>query len=83
MYKRQVIERGGMKIGFFGLTTVQTATATNPAGIKDLEFRDEIETAKQEIDELEAEGVDAIVAVCHLGDGDAPVSYTHLSFLAE
>lgn len=74
-----VIERDGLKIGFFGLTTVQTATATNPAGIKDLEFRDEIETAKQEIDELEAEGVDAIVAVCHLGDGDAPCTSLDLA----
>ena len=74
-----VIERGGLKIGFFGLTTVQTATATNPAGIKGLEFRDEIETAKQEIDELEAEGVDAIVAVCHLGDGDAPCTSVDLA----
>ena len=67
-----VMERDGVRIGFFGLTTVQTATATNPTGIAGLEFRDEIETAKKEIDELEQEDVDVIVAVCHLGDGDAP-----------
>lgn len=65
-----IIERNGKKIGFFGLTTVDTATSTNPAGIQDLEFKDEIETAKKEIDELEAENVDAIIAICHLGDGD-------------
>ena len=65
-----VIERNGKKIGFFGLTTVDTATSTNPAGIQDLEFKDEIATAKKEINELEAENVDAIIAICHLGDGD-------------
>lgn len=66
-----VIERNGKKIGFFGLTTVETATSTNPAGISDLTFADEVETAKKEIDELEAEGVDAIIAVCHLGNTDS------------
>ena len=74
-----VIERGGVKIGFFGLTTVETATSTNPTGISDLEFRDEVETAKNEIDELEAEGVDAIVAVCHMGNTDAPCTSEDLA----
>lgn len=74
-----VIERDGVKIGFFGLTTVETATSTNPTGISDLEFRDEVETAKNEIDELEAEGVDAIVAVCHMGNTDAPCTSEDLA----
>lgn len=63
-----IIERSGVKIGFFGLTTSGTKTATNPAGIQDVEFKDEIETAKKEIDELEKEGADAIIAVAHLGE---------------
>ncbi len=74
-----VIERDGVKIGFFGLTTVQTATSTNPAGISDLEFKDEVGTAKKEIDELEVEGADAIVAVCHMGNGDAPCTSVDLA----
>lgn len=74
-----VIERDGVKIGFFGLTTVETATSTNPAGISDLEFVDEVETAKKEIDELEAEGVDAIIAVCHMGNTDAPCTSEDLA----
>lgn len=74
-----VIERDGVKIGFFGLTTVETATSTNPAGISDLEFRDEVETAKNEIEELEAEGVDAIIAVCHMGNTDAPCTSEDLA----
>lgn len=74
-----MIERDGVKIGFFGLTTVETATSTNPAGISDLEFRDEVETAKNEIEELEAEGVDAIIAVCHMGNTDAPCTSKDLA----
>ena len=74
-----IIESNGIKIGFFGLTTVQTATATNPEGTKGVEFRDEIECAKREIDELNAEGADVIIAVCHMGNGDAPCTSTDLA----
>ena len=74
-----VIERNGIKIGFFGLTTVQTATATNPEGTKGIEFKDEIESAKKEIDELNEEGADVIIAVCHMGNGDAPCTSTDLA----
>ena len=74
-----IIERDGVRIGFFGLTTVETATSTNPAGIRDLQFADEVETAKKEIDELESEGVDAIIAVCHMGNTDAPCTSEDLA----
>lgn len=74
-----IIESNGIKIGFFGLTTVQTATATNPEGTKGVEFRDEIECAKREIDELNDEGADVIIAVCHMGNGDAPCTSTDLA----
>lgn len=74
-----VVERDGLKIGFFGLTTVETATSTNPEGIHDLEFEDEVETAKKEIDELEAEGVDAVIAVCHMGNTDSPCTSEDLA----
>lgn len=74
-----IIEKNGVKIGFFGLTTTQTATATNPFGIKNIEFRNETECAKREIDELEAEDADVIIAVCHIGNGDAPCTSTELA----
>lgn len=63
-----IIEVSGVKIGFFGLTTCDTKTATNPAGITDVEFKDEIATTQEEINELLAEDVDAIVAIAHLGE---------------
>ena len=66
-----IIERNGVKVGFFGLTTTETASATNPEGIQGLEFTDEIEAAKQEITHLEEAGADVIIAVGHLGDETA------------
>lgn len=63
-----VIEVADKSIGFFGITTAETATATNPEGIKGVEFRDEVETAKHEIDELSELSVDAIIAVTHIGE---------------
>ena len=74
-----VIERNGLRIGFFGLTTSDTATSTNPAGISGLEFKNEIETAKQEIDHLKEEDVDAIVALCHMGNSDASCTSVDLA----
>lgn len=74
-----VVERDGKKIGFFGLVTTQTKTATNSEGIKGIEFQDEVETAKKEIKELEAEDVDAIIAVAHIGDADAPCTSEDLA----
>ncbi|MEG0217624.1 MAG: bifunctional UDP-sugar hydrolase/5'-nucleotidase [Raoultibacter sp.] len=67
-----IVEAGGKRIGFFGLTTTQTATSTNPSGVKDITFADEVATAQQQIDALGAENVDAIIALCHMGNGSAP-----------
>lgn len=74
-----IIESNGLKIGFFGITTVQTAAATNPEGTRGVEFLDEVETAKREIDELNAEGADVIIAVCHMGNMDAPCTSLDLA----
>src|SRR5699024_5236141 len=63
-----VLTVGDKKIGFFGLLTQDTKTSTSPDAVSQLDFKDEVETAKQQIDLLESQDVDAIVAVCHLGD---------------
>ena len=74
-----IIEQNGVRIGFFGLTTADTASSTNPTGITDLEFRDETETAKAEIAHLEDEGADVIIAICHMGNMDASCTSTDLA----
>lgn len=74
-----IIEQNGVRIGFFGLTTADPASSTNPTGITDLEFRDEAETAKAEIAHLEDEGADVIIAICHMGNMDASCTSTDLA----
>ena len=74
-----IIEQNGVRIGFFGLTTADTASSTNPTGITDLEFRDEAETAQAEIAHLEDEGADVIIAICHMGNMDASCTSTDLA----
>lgn len=76
-----VIERDGVRIGFFGLTTVHTASATNPEGLDGVEFTNEIEAAKAEITHLEEAGADVVIAVTHMGDetGGAPCTSEDLA----
>ena len=64
----KVITVNGITIGFFGLTTCETKSATNPEGIAGIEFQDEVKTAKREIKELEEADADVIIAVSHLGE---------------
>ena len=69
-----VIQKDGYRIGFFGISTTQTATSTNPEGMQGVIFANEIETAKEQVASLEAQQVDAIIAIVHCGNGDAPVT---------
>lgn len=70
-----VIDVEGRKIAFIGLTTTYTASSVNPAGIRDITFADEVQTAKEQIAKLRDEA-DAIVLVCHMGDVDYDVDCT-------
>ena len=76
-----VLECGGRHIGVFGITTASTSHSTSPANVEGLQFEDEVETARRCIADLAAQGVDAIVALCHLGDG--PVSCRAVDLAAE
>ena len=67
-----VLECAGRRIGVFGISTTATATSANPEFVSDLEFADEIATAEGQIAALAGQGVDAIVALCHMGDGSVP-----------
>lgn len=69
-----IIEKAGYRIGFFGISTTQTASSTNPEGMQGVTFANEIETATAQVQSLEAQDVDAIIAIVHCGNGDAPVT---------
>lgn len=62
-----VLERGGMRIGIFGLTTPDTSTQSNPDMIREVEFEDPAKAARVQVKALRQEGVDYIIALCHLG----------------
>lgn len=65
-----IIEKGGMKIGFFGLETPEAQTKANPALIQGLTFlgaEDMYAAAQAQVDDLKARGADAVICLAHLG----------------
>ncbi len=60
-------EIGGLRIGIFGLSTPETAYKTNPLNVEGLTFANPAEISKKMVAELEEKGVDAIIALAHLG----------------
>ncbi len=69
IYKTYVKEVKGEDIGFIGLTTMDTAVIASPGSVQFLNY---IESAKAAVAELEAAGVNKIVALSHLGYNDDP-----------
>lgn len=61
----------GVKVGFFGLTSEETAYKTNPNNVKGIEFKNTIEAAKEQVKELEKLGADIIIALAHVGTDDS------------
>ncbi len=74
--KNIIIDKNGVKVGIFALTTANTATSTNPKGIVGVEFSDEIEAAKQQVKELEEDNADVIIALTHMGIIKEETGYT-------
>lgn len=62
-----VIEQAGKKIGFFGITTTETAYKTNPKNVEGIEFENELLSAKEAVDKLKELECDVIVGLTHVG----------------
>ncbi len=62
-----IVEKGGVRIGFVGMTTQSTPTTTRPANVAHLEFRSIAGALDRYIPEVRAQGVDFVVAVMHAG----------------
>ncbi|MGD9694058.1 MAG: bifunctional UDP-sugar hydrolase/5'-nucleotidase [Thermoleophilia bacterium] len=58
---------GGVKVGFIGMTLESTPTLVAQAGIRDVDFHDEVETANLAAKDLRRRGVKAIVVLLHEG----------------
>ena len=62
-----IIEREGIKVGFIGLATPETAYKTLKANVENYEFRDPVEVITEWVPKVKEEGADIIVALTHLG----------------
>ena len=67
-----IVEISGVTLGFLGLSYPGTPIVTHPDNVAGLDFGDPVEAARQSVSALLEEGVDAIIALAHLGiDGSA------------
>lgn len=62
-----IIEKEGVKIGFIGLATPETAYKTLKANVVNYEFRDPVEVITEWIPKVKDAGADIIIALTHLG----------------
>ena len=77
-----IIEKGGVKIGFFGLETPEAQTKANPKLIQGLKFlagadgKELYNCAAAQVADLKAKGADLIVCLAHLGVDESSEPYT-------
>lgn len=69
IYNGVIKEIDGEQVGIFGLTTAETASISSPGEIA---FSNYIEAAQEAVAAFEAEGVNKIVALTHIGFNDSP-----------
>ena len=80
IYNGIVKEINGEKVGFFGLTTAETADISSPGKVT---FEDYIAEAEKAVAAFEGMGVNKIVAVSHIGYDDNPAVDNDLTLAAE
>ena len=77
-----IIEKGGVKIGFFGLETPEAQTKANPKLIQGLKFlagsdgKELYNCAAAQVADLKAKGADLVVCLAHLGVDGSSEPYT-------
>ncbi|MEA2086737.1 MAG: 5'-nucleotidase C-terminal domain-containing protein [Candidatus Caldatribacteriota bacterium] len=62
-----IIEKEGVKVGFIGLATPETAYKTLKANVVNYEFRDPVEIITEWVPKVKDAGADIIIALTHLG----------------
>ncbi|MCZ0756805.1 5'-nucleotidase C-terminal domain-containing protein [Anoxybacillus sp. J5B_2022] len=68
IYNGIIKEVNGEKIGIFGLTTAETKNISSPG--EHVVFENYIEEAKKAVEAFEAQGVNKIIALTHIGFND-------------
>lgn len=83
-----IIEKGGVKIGFFGLETPEAQTKANPKLIEGLKFlagkdgKELYACADAQVKALKEQGADIIVCLAHLGVDESSEPYTSYDLAA-
>ena len=67
IYNGIIKEVNGEKVGIFGLTTEETVDISSPGSIA---FENYIEEAEKAVEAFEAQGVNKIIALTHIGYDD-------------
>jgi len=62
-----IIEKAGVKVGFIGLATPETAYKALKANVENYEFRDPVEVITEWVPKVKDAGADLIIALTHLG----------------
>lgn len=71
-----VVKRDGVKVGFIGVTTLETPEIIIPDAAEDFRFADISETVNRQAAELEDQGVRTIVVLAHSGALDTDLGGT-------
>ncbi len=74
-------EIGNVKVGIFGLTTRNTKNISVYA--QRVDFKNEVETARQMVEKLKGEQVDLIIGLVHLGFSESTSDFVTSTLLAE
>ena len=83
-----IIEKGGVKIGFFGLETPEAQTKANPKLIQGLKFlagkdgKELYACATEQVNDLKAQGADIVICLAHLGTDGSSEPYTSYDLAA-
>ncbi|WP_416145300.1 5'-nucleotidase C-terminal domain-containing protein [Planococcus koreensis] len=80
VYNGIIKEIDGEEVGIFGLTTEETVDISSPG---DVAFSNYIEAAEEAVAAFEAEGVDKIIALTHIGFNDSAKYDNDLTLAAE
>ena len=62
-----ILDKAGVKVGFIGLATPETAYKTLKANVENNDFKDPVETLVNWMPKVKAAGADLVIALTHLG----------------
>jgi len=63
----KVVERDGIKVGFIGVTTLETPNIVVPDAVAPFDYLDISETVNRYVTDLQRDGVQSIVVLAHAG----------------